>query len=225
VTSRRTTVALKLLMAVTGLLFAFFVLFHMYGNLKLLAGEDAYNTYAEHLRTMFEPILPHAGFLWILRVTLILALVVHVYAAVTLWMRAGNARRTPYAAGKAALRSTWIRWGGVFIFVFLIWHLIEFTISKVSVNPDKTGVAITQNPYQLVVASFQVWWLTLIYVLAMAALALHLEHGVFSAQQTLGWTQSVKGYRRAKIIGYGTAALVVGGFLIPPLMIQAGLVK
>jgi len=225
VTSRRTTVALKLLMAATGLFFAFFVLFHMYGNLKLLAGETAYNDYAEHLRTIFMPILPYAGFLWILRVALIVALAVHVYAAVTLWMRAGNARRTPYAAGKAALRSMWMRWGGVFIFLFLIWHLVEFTIAKVSVNPDKTGVDITQNPYQLVVSSFQVWWLTLIYVLAMAALALHLEHGVFSAQQTLGWTQTVKGYRRAKMIGYVTAALVVGGFLLPPLMIQVGLVK
>ncbi len=224
-TSRRTTVALKFLMASTGLLFALYVLAHMYGNLKLLAGETAFNTYAEHLRTMFEPILPRAGFLWILRVVLIVSLVVHVYAAVTLWARSGSARRTRYAAGKTALKSAWMRWGGVAIFLFLVWHLIEFTTSKISVNPDKTGVAITQNPYQLVVASFQVWWLTLIYVLAMIALGLHLEHGLFSAMQTLGWTNSVRTYHYAKIFGYVGAALVVAGFLIPPLAIQAGLVK
>ena len=225
VTSRRTTVALKFLMASTGLLFALFVLVHMYGNLKLLVSENAYNTYAEHLRTMFEPILPHAGFLWILRVVLILAVIVHVYAALTLWARSGNARRTRYAAGKVALRSAWMRWGGVALFLFIVWHLIEFTIAKISVNPDKTGVAVTQNPYELVVASFQVWWLTLIYVLAMIALGLHLEHGLFSAMQTLGWTNSVRTYRYAKILGYVGSALVVAGFLIPPLAIQVGLVK
>ena len=212
-------------MASTGLYFALFVLAHMYGNLKLLAGESAYNTYAEHLRTIFTPILPYSGFLWILRVTLILAVILHVYAALTLWARSGGARRTRYAAGRAALRTTWMRWGGVAIFLFIVWHIIEFTTNKISVNPGKQGVAITQNPYQLVVASFQVWWLTLIYVVAMAALALHLEHGLFSSMQTLGWTNSKRTYRYAKIFGYVGSAVVVAGFLIPPLAIQFGLVK
>lgn len=212
-------------MASTGLVFAGFVLMHMYGNLKLFGGELTYNTYAEHLRTFGEPILPRTGLLWILRVVLVLALVLHVYSALTLWARAGSARRSRYAAGKTALTSVGMRWGGVFIFLFLLWHLIEFTIAKVSVNPDKVGTSITQNPYQLVVASFQVWWLTLIYVLAMAALAIHLSHGVFSAQQTLGWTQSAGAYRRAKAIAHLCSALVVGGFLLPPLAIAFGLVK
>ncbi len=69
------------------------------------------------------------------------------------------------------------------------------------------------------------WWLTLIYVLAMLALALHLEHGLFSAMQTLGWTNSPRTYGYAKILGYAGAALIVAGFLIPPLAIQFGLVK
>lgn len=223
--ARGTTVALKLLMAVTGVIFVLFVLAHMYGNLKVLAGEEAFNTYAEHLRTIGEPMLPYAGVLWILRIVLLASLVGHVYAAVTLWSRAGAARRTRYAAGKAVLTSKAMRWGGVFIFVFLIWHLIQFTIVKVSVNPDKAGADVVNNPYQLVVASFQVWWLTLIYVAAMVALALHLSHGVFSAQQTLGWTGSPKARLRAKGIAHVTAALIVIGFLIPPLSILFGLVK
>jgi succinate dehydrogenase / fumarate reductase cytochrome b subunit len=225
VTSRRTTIALKVLMAVTGLIFVGFVLAHMYGNLKVLSGETAFNEYAEHLRTFGEPILPRSGLLWILRVVLVVALVGHVYAAFQLWSRAGSARRTKYAAAKSAFRSKAMRWGGVFIFLFLIWHLIHFTIGKLSVNPDKTGVAITQNPYQLVVASFQVWWMTLIYVAAMAALALHLSHGVFSAQQTLGWTMSPRAYTRAKAVAHLTSAVVVVGFLIPPLLIQFGAVS
>ena len=224
-TARGTTIFLKLLMAVTGLIFAGFVLAHMYGNLKVLSGEEAFNTYAEHLRTIGEPMLPYEGLLWVLRIVLILALVGHAYAAFTLWSRAGNARRHRYAAAKTALTSKTMRWGGVFLLLFIIWHLLQFTIVKFSVNPDKTGAAVTANPYELGVASFQVPWLTLVYVLAMLALALHLSHGVFSAQQTLGWTGSAAAYKRAKGIGHATAAVVVVGFLIPPLAILCGMVK
>ena len=69
--STRSTIALKLLMAVSGLIFIVFVLLHMYGNLKAFSGHDAYNGYAEHLRTIGEPMLPHAGLLWVLRVVLL----------------------------------------------------------------------------------------------------------------------------------------------------------
>ena len=158
-------------MAGTGLVFVGFVLLHMYGNLKLLSGEVAYNTYAEHLRTFGEPILPYGGLLWILRVVLIVCLVGHLYAAFSLWARAGNARRTRYSAARTAMRTAWMRWGGIAILLFLIWHLLEFTILKVSVNPDAQGPDVVNNPYKLVVASFQVPWTTLIYVLAMVALA------------------------------------------------------
>ena len=212
-------------MAVTGLVFVGYVLLHMYGNLKALAGEESFNTYAEHLRTFGEPILPYGGLLWIVRVVLILSLVGHAYAAFSLWARAGNARRTKYAAAKTALRTAWMRWGGVFLLLFLVWHLLHFTILKVSPNPDATGPDVEQNPYQLVVASFQVPWMTLIYVLAMIALGLHLAHGVFSAMQTLGWTSTAASYRRAKLLGHTTAVVIAGGFLIPPLAILFGLIK
>lgn len=212
-------------MAGTGLVFVGFVLLHMYGNLKTLAGEQAFNDYAEHLRTIGEPMLPYAGALWVIRVVLILSLVGHVYAAYTLWSRAGNARRTKYAAVKTAMRTAWMRWGGTFLLLFIVWHLLQFTIVKFSVNSGKQGVDVVENPYRLVVASFQVPWLTLLYVLAMVALAFHLAHGVFSALQTLGWTSTPHAYRRAKGIGYFVSAVVVVGFLIPPLSILFGLIK
>ena len=187
-TARSTTIALKLLMAVTGLVFVGYLLLHMYGNLKALSGEESFNGYAEHLRTFGEPILPYGGLLWIVRVLLVLSLVGHAYAAFALWSRAGSARRTKYAAMKTASTTKWMRWGGVFLLLFIVWHLLHFTILKVSPNADKQGVDVTANPYQLVVASFEVWWMTAIYVLAMVALFQHLRHGVFSALQTLGWT-------------------------------------
>jgi succinate dehydrogenase / fumarate reductase cytochrome b subunit len=212
-------------MAGTGLVFVGYVLLHMYGNLKALAGQEAFNTYAEHLRTFGEPILPYGGLLWIVRVVLIVSLVGHGYAAFSLWARAGNARRTKYEATRTAMRTAWMRWGGVFILVFLIWHLLQFTILKISVNADEYGPAVENNPYLLVVATFQVPWMTLIYVLAMIALGLHLAHGVFSALQTLGWTGNPAAYRRAKMIGLVTAVVIAGGFLIPPLAISFGLIK
>ncbi|MEO7270194.1 MAG: succinate dehydrogenase cytochrome b subunit, partial [Knoellia sp.] len=184
-TARGTTIALKLLMAVTGLIFVGYLLLHMYGNLKALTGEEGFNEYAEHLRTFGEPMLPHEGLLWIVRVVLLLSIVGHVYAAFKLWSRAGEARRTKYAAVKTAATSTWMRWGGVFLLTFIVWHLLHFTIIKISPNSEKQGVDVTQNPYELVVASFQVWWMVLIYVAAMVALFMHLKHGVYSAQQTL----------------------------------------
>jgi succinate dehydrogenase cytochrome b subunit len=118
-----------------------------------------------------------------------------------------------------------MRWGGVAILLFVIWHLLHFTILKVSPNPDASGPDVENNPYRLVVASFQVPWMTLIYVAAMVALALHLAHGVFSAMQTLGWTSTPAAYRRAKALGNVTAVVIAGGFVIPPLAILFGLIK
>ena len=212
-------------MAVTGLIFALFVLAHMYGNLKLLAGMEAYNTYAEHLRTIGEPMLPYAGFLWVMRIVLLVAVVLHVRVAFLLWSRANAARTQRYAVKKAvvqSLSSKWMRWGGVFLLVFIVWHLLEFTVVKLDVSDGATGVA---NPYQLVVNSFGVVWLTLIYVVAMLALYMHLAHGVFSAQQTLGWTPTPHAHRRASLIGHAVAGVVVVGFLIPPLAILFGIVS
>ncbi len=224
--ARKTTIALKLLMAATGLFFVFYVLLHMYGNLKVLAGPEAFNTYAHHLRTFGEPMLPYMGLLWIFRVLLIASLVGHAYAAFTLWSRAGSARQTKYAAIRSVASAKWMRWGGVALLLFIAWHLIHFTILKPVVNPDgPDAAAIAASPYAMVVASFQLWWMVLIYLLALLALGLHLAHGVYSAQQTLGLTQTPRAHVRAKGIGHVVAALVAVGFAIPPLSILFGLVK
>ena len=93
-------------MAVTGLVFVGFVLIHMYGNLKALQGEEAFNTYAEHLRTFGEPILPRGGLLWILRVGLILTLVLHLLRSL---LAVGPRRRRaphPLLRREAAWRTT-----------------------------------------------------------------------------------------------------------------------
>lgn len=226
--ARRTTVAMKLLMAVTGALFVFYVLMHMYGNLKIFAGQQAFDTYAEHLRTIGEPILPYKGFLWVFRVLLILSLVGHAYSAFYLWSKAKGARSSRYVvrlAGAAAWRSQAMRWGGVALLTFLVFHLVQFTTNKVNFNGEVTEAEIDHSAYNLVVASFQLWWVVLIYAVALAALGLHLHHGVWSAAQTLGWTTSPAARVRAKAVAVLIAAAVVVGFLLPPLSILFGIVK
>jgi succinate dehydrogenase / fumarate reductase cytochrome b subunit len=225
--ARRTTVAMKLLMAVTGALFVFYVLAHMYGNLKIFGGRSAFDTYAHHLRTLGEPILPYKGFLWLFRLLLIASLIGHAFSAFYLWSRASGARSTRYAvrqAGAAAWRSKAMRWGGVALLLFLVFHLVQFTISKVNFNGKVSAAKIGDSPYQLVVASFQLWWVVLIYLVALAALGLHLQHGVWSASQTLGWTTSPQARLRAKAAALIIALLVVVGFALPPLSILFGLV-
>jgi len=220
--STHTTVAWKMLMAVTGVIFLIYVLLHMYGNLKAFAGHDAYNDYAEHLRTLGEPMLPYAGFLWVLRVVLIVALVLHVWAALLLALRARRSRTVHYQVKKnpsSTPASRFMRWGGLALLLFVIWHLINFTIGKVNVAGGPTN-----DPYNLLVDSFSTWWLTLIYLLAMVALGLHLWHGVWSAAQTLGVTNNARARRNAKVGGVVAAVVIAGGFALVPLFILAGVI-
>ena len=221
--STRTTIALKLLMAISGVIFIGFVLVHMYGNLKAFGGHDAFNEYAEHLRTFGEPILPRSGLLWIIRVVLIVSLVVHVAAAVALWRRARRARPVKYVMKKrtgATFASLMMRWGGVTILLFIVWHLINFSIGKVNV----TGGA-TDDPYNLMVDTFDTWWLTIVYLVAMAMLGAHLHHGIFSATQTLGLTSNARARTLSKRVAFTLAVIIAGGFSLVPLFVLFGVIS
>ncbi len=220
-----TTVFLKILMAASGLVFIGFVLGHMYGNLKAFSGEEKFNEYAHHLRELGEPMLPYEGFLWIMRVGLILALVVHVACAASLWHRAKKARPIQYQVKKhtgAIFASRLMRWGGVTLLVFLVWHLLNFTIGKVNVNNPGEN---EQNPYLLLVDTFDVWWMTLIYLVAMAMLGAHLHHGFWSATQTLGLTGSVRTRVLAKRTAFTLAVVISGGFSLVPISVLLGIIE
>jgi succinate dehydrogenase / fumarate reductase cytochrome b subunit len=219
----RSTITLKLLMAASGILFILYVLLHMYGNLKAFSGHDSYNEYAHHLRTLGEPMLPYEGFLWIMRAVLIVALVVHVYSAAKLWRRANHARGQRYVVKKniaSSLSSRTMRWGGLAILLFLIWHLINFTIGKVNVAGGETN-----DPYNLLVDTFDTWWMTVIYLLAMVALGMHLHHGTWSAAQTLGLTNNTRARRNAKALGWILAVVIAGGFSLVPIFVLAGVIS
>ncbi len=219
----RSTIALKLLMAISGFVFIGYVLLHMYGNLKAFGGHDAFNEYAHHLRTFGEPMLPHEGLLWIIRVVLVVSLVAHVYAGVALWRRAQLARPVKYVMKKhtgAIPASRLMRWGGVTILVFLVWHLLNFTVGKVNVDGGPTN-----DPYNLLVDSFATWWLTLIYLVAMAMLGAHIHHGFWSACQTLGITGTQRARTLAKRVAFTLAVVIAGGFSLVPIFVLAGVIE
>ncbi len=221
--STRSTIALKILMAVSGIVFIAFVLLHMYGNLKAFAGHDAYNEYAHHLRTFGEPMLPYGGLLWVIRVVLIIALVAHVVCALALWRRAKRARSVKYVVKKnnhSTYASHLMRWGGVTLLLFIVWHLLNFTIGKVNVSGGSTD-----DPYNLLVDSFETWWLTLIYLFAMAMLGAHLHHGIWSSLQTLGLTNNEHARDRAKLFGLLLALVITLGFSLVPIFVLAGVIS
>jgi len=222
----RSTVALKAVMAISGLIMIGYLLAHMYGNLKVFAGEAAFNEYAHHLRTLGEPLLPHTGALWILRALLIASVLAHMYAAFSLWARARKARggvqRYYSRRGRGGVQRTYasftLRWGGVVIALFVVYHLLHLTWNVIAPG----GPA--PEPYDRVVNGFRIWTVVLAYTVAMVAVGFHLRHGVWSALTTLGANVSSLARKRLNAIAYIVAGVVTIGFLLPPYAIVFGLV-
>ncbi|SFW79359.1 succinate dehydrogenase cytochrome b subunit [Amycolatopsis australiensis] len=214
------TIGKKIVMAVSGGLLLAFVFAHMLGNLKTFLGGADLNGYAHWLRTLGEPVLHHGWFLWIQRVVLLAALVLHVTAAVQLAGRARRARPVPYVH-RRPVRATFavrtMRWGGATLAVFVVWHILDFTVG--AVNRDY----VPGDPYHNLLADFRVWWVNLIYLVALAMLGLHIHHGFASAARTLGVT-GAKRERAVKILGRTTAVVIAGGYALVPIAIMTGLV-
>ncbi|GAA4534034.1 succinate dehydrogenase cytochrome b subunit [Amycolatopsis samaneae] len=203
-------------MAVTGLALVGFLFAHMLGNLKVFLGPAEMNHYAAWLRTLGEPVLPYSVLLWILRAGLLVAVVLHVTAAVQLSRRDRAARPVRYAHGqraRARFAPGTMRWGGATLAVYVVWHLLDLTVGVA--NRD----FVEGQPYHNVVADFSVWWVNLIYVAALLMLGLHLHHGFASAARTLGFTGGA-----LKKTGTVVAVVITGGFLAVPIGVMTGLV-
>ena len=219
----RTTIGLKITMAVTGVVWVGFVIGHMLGNMKVYFGRAAFNHYAEGLRVFGEPFLPRTGALWIVRVILIIAIVLHVWAAWRLTRRSHAAREVGYARNDTILlsrASKTMRWGGVALLAFIVYHLLHFTFGVVHQD------FVPGDPYHNFVAGFQLWPVSAIYVLAMVALGLHLYHGVWSGLQTLGWGDGQLHERRwHRGLALLIALAVMLGNITFPVAVLAGVVS
>ncbi len=212
-------------MAITGLMLIGFLLMHMYGNLKMFFGADAFNHYAEWLKgDILYPILPKGWFIWIFRVGMVLAVVLHLYSAFVLWSRAKAATPSTYKARKT-LSQTYsartMRWGGVILAGFLVFHLAQFTVHSALVGGD-FGKVYANSPFNMVIGEFSLWWMVLLYALWVAVVCMHVRHGFWSAFATLGANTSAKA--RAVINGcaWAVAVLLYLGFMLMPVAVYFG---
>ena len=208
-------------MALTGLVMVGFLLMHMYGNLKMFFGAESFDHYAEWLKgDILYPIVPKGWFIWIFRVFMLAAIVAHIYSAATLWKRARAANPTAYEA-KRKLAQTYsartMRWGGVILAGFLVFHLLQFTVRSTLVNS-----AATDSPYDMVIGEFSVWWLVVAYALWLVAVCMHIRHGFWSAFATLGANTSAQARAILNGCAWAVAILLYIGFMIMPVAVLFG---
>ncbi|MDV2426714.1 MULTISPECIES: succinate dehydrogenase cytochrome b subunit [Corynebacterium] len=220
---------LKLIMAVTGLLFALFVVGHMAGNLKLYlpahGGEEALDEYGAFLRSMGEPLFPHEGALWIIRAILLVAIIAHIYGAIALTARSkasrGKFRRSNLMGGLDSFATKSMLVSGIVLLLFIIFHLLDLTMGVQPIAPgDFAEGAVKAN----MIATFSRWPVTIVYVIAMCFLFLHLTHGIRLAASDLGIT-GAKWRQTFLILAYVIPAVVCIGNIVMPLSVALGLVS
>ena len=214
----RSSVGKKVLMAVTGFIWFGFLVGHMVGNLKAFLGAEHFDEYAHFLRIMGEPLLPRMGFLWVFRAFVLVAFVLHVILAWQTSRTSWDARATKYHKQENLSfsgSSRFMRWGGVFILVFVVYHILHMTTG--TVHPSFVEGAAYANLVEglsnPLVAGF--------YVLAMIAICVHLYHGLWSMLQTVGAAHpKYREFRRPAAV---LLALVVSlGFITIPVSVLAG---
>jgi succinate dehydrogenase / fumarate reductase cytochrome b subunit len=208
-------------MAITGVIMMGYVVAHMVGNLKMYAGAAGFDEYAEFLRRIAYPLLPESGFLWIFRVVLLAALVIHLHAAwaLTRMNRAANAGSAQLSVGDTASKfaSRTMRWTGIIVLAFIVFHLLDLTWG--SANPD----FVYGDVYDNVVASFERVPVSIFYIIANLALGVHLYHGGWSLFQSMGWNSPrFNLWRRWFAIAF--AAVVVAGNISFPVAVLVGVV-
>jgi len=219
----RSTIGKKVIMGVTGLIGIGFVILHIAGNLQAFVGQSKLNAYSAMLHGPLNELL------WLLRVILIVAVVLHVLMAYQLTMRSREARPVAYQHREpqvSTLASRTMKWGGVLILVFIVFHLLHFTTETIDPGHSRGMIDIhgDHDIYGNLVASFRIWWVAAFYMITMIALGLHLYHGAWSSLRTLGYAQASPDplHRRVALV---VAIVVWLGFTLVPLGVIAGFIR
>ncbi len=206
----------KVVMGITGLIGVGFVIVHALGNLLVFRGPDAINSYSRFLKSTGE-------ILWTLRIILIVAVILHVTAAIQLTRQSRGARTIGYTkreAQVATIASRTMRWGGALLLVFIVLHILHFTTG--TIRP--AGSFSHEDVYANVVMSFRIWWVSLFYVISMVALGLHLYHGAWSSVRSIGVSppSAEPLHRRVSLV---IAVFVWAALTSIPIAVLAGLVR
>jgi len=217
------TIGMKMVMAVSGLMLVGFVIVHMLGNLQIFLGPEALNNYAEALHS-------NQGILWVARLGLIGAVLAHIGSAVKLTLQSKSARpvrtrKRTWFDQRYAVRT--MRWGGVILVAFIIYHLLHLTVG--SAHPDY--VACSDNAgelacqvYHNVISGFKVWPVSIFYIVAQIFLGLHLTHGLWSMTRTLG-QGNPRWDAPARKIAVAIGLLVFIGNCSIPVAVLAGILS
>lgn len=206
----------KVVMAVTGAMMFGFVIGHLLGNLQVFEGPAKINAYAHFLHTIGEV-------LWIVRLTLIVAIILHITATVQLALRNKRARPVGYSR-KEAISSSYasrtMYWSGPIVLAFIIFHLLQFTAGYI--HPE--SVFIEGNVYHNLVAGFSVWWVSAWYIFAITLLGFHLRHGLWSMFQSVGLAHP-RHTLALKNAALAIAVVIVLGYISIPISVLLGIVK
>ncbi|MBW7934183.1 MAG: succinate dehydrogenase cytochrome b subunit [Gemmatimonadaceae bacterium] len=211
------SVGKKVVMGVTGLIFVGFVIGHMAGNLQIFMGMERYNAYAKLLQ---EDIIEVT---WAIRVILLVSVILHALSAWQLTQRAWAARPVDYDIREAQVStyaSRTMRWGGVFLAVFILVHLGQFTFGWHWLLPEFSRGAAYGN----VVLAFERPLWVVFYLVAMFFLLLHLLHGTWAVLRTLGVAKNAA-EPLARRLPWIIALGVTVGFSLVPLGVALGVVR
>lgn len=215
----KSSIGRKLIVALTGLVLVGFLAGHLSGNLLVFVGREAFNDYAQFLHELL-----HGAGVWIARIGLLVAVVLHVAATISL-TRENRAARRAYAH-PTTIQTTKSAKGMIFsgltILAFVIFHLLHFTVrvtypAERYVDHDKFGEQ-RFDAWRMVIDGFSNPVVVLFYLIAMTMLCSHLSHGVGSMFQTLG-LRSKKSAPIVTAISKGYAVLIWVGFISIPISI------
>ncbi len=200
----------------------------MTGNLLVFMGQEAFNDYAQFLHHLI-----HGVGIWIARIGLLTAVVLHVAATIAL-TRQNKAARKPYeyqATIQASKSSRLMIWSGLTILAFIVYHLLHFTVrvgneyNNPAFYTDHAYLAATgefrHNAWKMVIDGFSVWYVVVFYIIAMTMLCSHLSHGVGAIFQTLG-LRSRKSAPAIDLFSKGYSAAIWLGFVSIPVAILLG---
>jgi succinate dehydrogenase / fumarate reductase, cytochrome b subunit len=220
----RSAVVKKWAMALSGIVLIAYVVAHLVGNLKVYLGADEINHYGEALRDLGGDLFPRTSLLWAMRVGLLFAFVVHVHAAYSLtytnWKaRGGRYRERDYAVADYSSRT--MRWSGVIVLLFVVFHLADLTWG---VEPAATAEFTRGDVFANLINSLQRVPVAVLYGVANVALGFHLYHGVWSLFQSIGLSHpTFNAWRR--YLALAVTGFVVVGNLSFPIAVQAGLLE
>ena len=214
----------KWVMAITGVIGLLFIAGHMFGNLKIYMGAAELDAYAVGLREVGYPLLPKQVLLAVARVGLLVALVLHVHAAFSIWQQNRRARPLGYQSKRDYIAADWasrtMLWTGPIILLFIGFHLGDLTFGGPAASAAFEHGAVYNN----VVASFSRPPVAAFYVVANLALGIHIYHGTWSLFQSIGVNNPhINPGRRAFAALF--ALVIVAGNISFPIAVLAGIVE